>query len=297
MTVKMSAGNAFLRVGVCMLGLCLASGSGFAQDAAGKVAYQPDETSSSKSDASSFSVSGTVINSVTGEPIRRAAVQVSGQNGGMAITDQGGHFVIDGLAEGNAVLSAMKPGFFDEGTHATARVGKDAPAVVLKLTPSGVISGRVSTRDERPLEGFQIRVMSKQNVEGRIVWMDQPNRAGTNEEGEFRIAGLQPGTYYIAVEQSSEPVLSQTNVPNAREQVFARIFHPGVSDLSAATPIEVAPGREVEVNFTLMPEPLYQVSGTVGGAGVNGEGLTFARRAGEDSDFIQTVEVQGGKYS
>src|SRR3954471_21781489 len=127
MRLTMSTSNPFARRGVLMLGLCLATVSGFAQDPAGQAAYAPYETSSSKPDASSFSVSGTVINSVTGEPIRRAAVQVSGQNFSLALTDQGGHFVIDGLAEGTAVLNAVKPGFFDEEPQVPARVGKDAP--------------------------------------------------------------------------------------------------------------------------------------------------------------------------
>ena len=291
-------GKGLLCTGVCMLGVCLVATPGAAQDSGTSPGTSTAETANPTTEANSFSLSGTVLNSVTGEPIRRAAVQVSGQNGKIALTDTGGHFVIEGLAEGNVYLAVMKPGFFgdDESNTTPAQVGKDAPAVVLKLTPSGVISGRVTTKDEQPLEGFQIRIFEKQNVEGRLLWADQPNQARTNEEGEFRVPGLRAGTYYVAVDQSAETTLSQKGVPNPREQIFTRIFYPGVSELSAATPIEMAPGAEMEASFTLSAEPIYRVAGTVTGAASGVATVTFERKAGDDSDFRLMLAVQSGKF-
>ena len=287
-----------LRAGVGILSVCLVSMSGPAQETSTSPSTSPDETASPTTDVNSFSLSGTVLNSVTGEPIRRAAVQVSGQGGKIALTDAGGHFMIEGLAEGNVYLAAMKPGFFgDEGSNTTpAQVGKDAPDVVLKLTPSGVISGRVTTKDGEPLEGFQIRIFEKQNVEGRLLWADQPNQARTNEEGEFRVPGLKAGTYYVAVDQSAEPTLSQKGVPNAREQIFTRVFYPGAAEISAAAPIEMAPGAEMEANFTLSAEPVYRVAGGLTGAASGAATVTFERKAGDDVDFRLMLPVQGGKF-
>ena len=216
----------------------------------------------------------------------------------MTLTDTGGHFVLEGLAEGSAFLTAIKPGFYDgQASHVNpVRVGKDTPAVVLKLTPWGVISGRVTTKDEQPLEGFQIHVLATQNLAGRLIWIDRPNQARTNEDGEFRVAGLPAGTYYVAVDQSTETTLSQRGVPNAREQTFAKVFYPGVPDQTSATPIEIAPGGEAEANFTLSPEPLYQISGSLSGFSNLVAGLTFARKAGDDADFTQTADVQDGNF-
>ena len=294
----MRASNCFLRFGILALAVHLLAASGLAQETDAQSPAMLDETANSKTDGNSYSLSGTVINAITGEPVRRAAVQVSGQNGSVALTDAGGHFVVEGLAEGNVFLKAMKPGFSeDEGSHpSSVQVGKDAPAVVLKLTPWAVISGRVTTKDEQPLEGFQIRILAKQNVAGRLIWTDQPNQALTNEDGEFRVVGLQAGTYYVAVDQSTVTTLSQKGVPNAREQIFAKVFYPGVSDLASATPIEIAPGQDAEANFTLSPELVYQVTGTLSGPSNEVTGLTFSRKAGDDSDFTQTAALQGGKF-
>jgi len=294
----MRAGDLFLRFGIWALASCLVAVSGSAQETGAQLATTPDESAHSKTDGNSYSLSGSVINSLTGEPVRHAAVQISGQSAGVALTDAGGRFVLEGLAEGNVFLTAIKPGFYDgEASRTTAaRVGKDAPAVALKLTPWGAISGRVTTKDEQALEGFQIRILAKQNLGGRLVWVDQPNQARTNEDGEFRVAGLQAGTYYVGVDQSAGTTLSQKGVPNAREQTFAKVFYPGVSDLSSATPIEIAPGQEAEANFRLSAEPLYQVSGSLAGASNVVAGLMFARKAGDDADFTQNADLQDGKF-
>jgi hypothetical protein len=294
----MRASGCFLRFGILALAVHLLAASGLAQETDAQSPITPDGTANSKTDGNSYTLSGTVINAITGEPVRRAAVQVSGQNGSVTLTDAGGHFVVEGLAEGNVFLKAMKPGFSeDEGSRpSSARVGQDAPAVVLKLTPWGVISGRVTTKDEQPLEGFQIRILAKQNVAGRLIWTDQPNQALTNEDGEFRVVGLQAGTYYVAVDQSTVTTLSQKGVPNAREQIFAKVFFPGVPDLASATPIEIAPGQDAEADFTLSPELMYQVTGTLSAPSNEVTGLTFSRKAGDDSDFSQTAALQGGKF-
>jgi hypothetical protein len=279
-----------------MFAVCLAARPGSAQPNGGQTT--PDETASASTDGSLYSLSGTVVNAASGEPIRRAAVQISGQSGSVTLTDAGGHFVLEGLAEGSAFLTVIKPGFYDgEASHSTpVRVGKDAPAVLLKLTPWGVISGRVTTKDEQPLEGFQIRILAKQNVGGRLIWIDQPSQALTNEDGEFRFVGLQAGTYYVAVDQSTVTTLSQKGVPNAREQIFTKVFYPGVSDLTSATPIEIAPGQDAEANFTLSPELMYQVSGTLSGPSNVVTKLMFSRKAGDDADFTQTADLQDGKF-
>src|ERR1700758_5449347 len=93
-----------LRFGLLMLAVSLGARPGLAQPNGGQTT--PDEAANSKTDGSRYSLSGTVINAVSGEPIRRAAVQLSGQNGGVALTDAGGRFVLD-LAEGSGFLTGI----------------------------------------------------------------------------------------------------------------------------------------------------------------------------------------------
>jgi len=284
-----------LRFVLFVPGLCLTASLIPAQEAG--VPSPPDNPTESRGDTRSFTLLGTVINSVTGEPVRRAAVQVSGQNSNVALTDAGGHFVLEGLSEGNVFLTPMKPGFSaDDGSNTPAQVGNDAPAVVLKLTPWAAIEGRVITKDDLPLEGLPVHLFAKQNVEGRMVWAEQPFQGRTNDEGKFRIPGLHAGRYYVAVERNDEMTLSQKGIANPREQVFARVFYPGVSDMSAASAVELAAGEETDADFTLSAEPVYHVAGILSGAARAVSTLTFKRKAGEDTDFSQSVGVEDGKF-
>jgi hypothetical protein len=312
-----------LRLCVCFVGLCFIllflclARQGYAQES-----NSPDP--SSKPENGACTLTGTVVNSATGEPVRRAAVSVFepvanpansatpitilGGNAGygqprrVILTDSRGRFEFDGLPEERVFISVSKPGFVDgrgmpggDPAVTNVQVARDASPIVLKLAPAGVIVGRVTTRDEKPLEGFQVRVTTKQMVDGR-AWFGNRSQAETNEDGAFRVAGLSPGTYYVAVEQSQETTLSQPGVPNAREQIYAQVFYPGVSEFGAATPLEVRPGQETEANFSLAPEPLYQVSGAVNSQEEVALALTFARKAGDGSDFTQNAQVQDGRF-
>lgn len=282
-----------LRVSSFALGLSLVLASAFAQGGAGS--YRgPAGTA----DGNSYSVLGIVVNSVTGEPVRQAEVQVSGQDNRFTLTDHGGHFSLQGLEEGSVFLVAMKPGFYEEAESRSmvVTVARDAPEVLLKLTPTGVISGQATMRDGQPVEGLQVRLVTKQNVEGRLVWAEQPNQVVTNEEGEFRIAGLKAGMYYVSADQNAGTTLSQKGIANPREQVLTKVFFPGVPEMSAATPIEVVPGGDAQADFTLLPEPIYDVSGSVAGENGGVSTLNLERKAGDETDFKQTVSVQGGKF-
>jgi hypothetical protein len=280
---------------VVMLTLCGPAQRGYAQGA-----DVPDPAVSSKPDVGEYSVAGAVVNSLTGEPIRRAAVEISGQADRATLTDNSGHFEFDGLAEGNVSLGVTKPGFFNEQTtpygRITLRAGPDASPVVLRMAPAGAIVGLVTSRDGEPLEGFHVRAITRWNAGGRQRWLDRQFQAMTDENGAFRIANLPAATYYIALDQSQETTLSQPGIPNAREQGYARVFYPGVSELATAAPVELHAGQQVETNFALTAEPIYKVSGVVSGHEDLPSGLDFARQAGEGYDFSQSASTQDGKF-
>jgi len=272
---------------------------GLAQRGYAQAIAAPDPAESSKPEDNKYTLAGTVVNSLTGEPIRRAAVVISGHASGATLTDNSGYFEFGGLAEGRIFVGATKPGFLSEPGTPNGRiplqVGPDASPVVLKMIPAGVIVGRVTTRDGDPIEGLLVRTIAKQNLGGRQIWFDRQNQALTDENGDFRLANLPAATYYVAVDQSQETTLSQPGTPNAREQGYAKVFYPGVSELSAATPLELQAGQEAKANFTLTAEPIYQVSGVVN-RHEDLAGLAFTRQAGESFDFTQNAAMQHGKF-
>src|SRR5271168_3944919 len=65
-----------------------------------------------QSGSAPHTIRGTVVNSVTGEPIYRALVQVGGQYA--TLTDHDGHFEFDAVTLPDIPPWAMKPGYFPE---------------------------------------------------------------------------------------------------------------------------------------------------------------------------------------
>src|ERR1700761_3005790 len=72
------------------------------------------QLSPAPSDDKKYTVSGTVVNSVTGEGIPRAQVSVGPFS---MMTDSSGAFSFEGVTAGNFRVSAQKPGYFSQGAR------------------------------------------------------------------------------------------------------------------------------------------------------------------------------------
>src|SRR5437016_5594587 len=93
-----------------------------------------------------YSLTGTVVNSVTGEAIRGALVQIYMNGQSSRLTGPDGKFQFDGLFAGQTPITVRKPGFFSEeelesGLPKFRRpvidIGPDASPAILKLVPAG----------------------------------------------------------------------------------------------------------------------------------------------------------------
>src|ERR1700760_152149 len=95
-----------------------------------------------------YSVSGTVVNSVTGESVAHALVVVTAAHA--TFTDQNGQFTLEGLPAQVYSVQVAKPGFqspFSGAEPETMLVGPGTPAVTFHLQPEGVITGQVVDED------------------------------------------------------------------------------------------------------------------------------------------------------
>src|SRR5437660_5619738 len=144
---------------------------------------------------------GSVVDSISGQPVPHALVKLTAPSPRAALTDSAGRFQFEGLPAGSATLEAEKPGYLGNdgqgswsGNTSSYRLGPDAPPAVLKLLPEGVISGQVSDENGEPLEGFTVSVLLRAPQDKRL-YPDQRHSAVTNDEGKFRIAGLPSGSF------------------------------------------------------------------------------------------------------
>jgi Carboxypeptidase regulatory-like domain len=231
--------------------------------------------------AANFTVSGVVVNSMTGEPLPHALVQSTGAEQKMAFTGQDGRFEMEGVPQGTVIFLAQKPGFFDPGSRRLpVRVGSDTSLVTLKLAPESSIEGRVTDRDGEGIDGLSVQCMYQPIMNGRKTW--QPaGAAQTDDTGNFHLQALRPGSYLLrtAAQPLFPNVDRQVSNDSLPQQAYPPHFYPEAADISSAQPLILHPGETARADFSITPAPAFRVSGTatpsqggiIGRVSANGE--------------------------
>jgi uncharacterized protein (DUF2141 family) len=218
------------------------------------------------------SIQGTVVDSKTGQPLRAAEVslrvlsQGNRSEANSSVSDSEGHFAFDNLAAGRYRITASRNGYvtrdprFGGGLRAgmiSLSSGQHADGVVLRLTPSGVIAGRVTSEGDEPVPNVFVQAM-KFTYQGDKRQLSDVGTSTTNDRGEYRIWGLAPGKYYVrATHPRGGPI-------RAGSQVYVPVFYPGVSDLSRTQPIELHAGDEISgIDLSFVALRSVRVSGHV----------------------------------
>lgn len=265
-----SPGSGPLRVSSCLRALTawaclafLASSFALAQDGTGGAA--PPAESDQK-----FTVTGTVVNAATDEPIPRALVTMQSSPQRSAFTDGNGSFSIDGVPAGRFPVHAQKPGYFGSQESGSVRsvvmvdVGANSGSITIKLAAENIIFGRLTDANGQPIESVGVRLTSRILRNG--TWhMESRSSAMTDEDGEYRFPNLQPGTYYVSAGpdvQRREELFAAPEIPRTG---WPGVYFPQAPDLASAAPIQLKSGQKVEADMVMNRVPLRTVSGMVTG--------------------------------
>lgn len=252
-----------------------------------------------QSNAVTHVLSGVVVNAVSGAPVPYALVQI-GQDAKLA--DQNGTFRFEALPYSGASVIARKPGYFNEQELAdnsfqpeAIKLSGETTSLTIRLTPEAVISGHVTNPQGDPVEHLPIGIKFSHIVQGRRMW-EQRVSGETDEDGNFRIAELKPGTYYVAAGPSYRPRIASSTETETNYDGYPRQYYPGVSDLSSAAPFRVAAGQHVSIEFSAKPAPAYRVSGVIAGySAKTGVGLSLVNQDGE-SGIGAGVDARSGRF-
>lgn len=250
---------------VCSLGVasCLVVSG---PSAAIQIQIGPNGAAGTSSGAGQYKLSGTVVDALTGAPIRRALVQLMGGQSQAMLTDEGGKFRFENLAQGQAVIYAHKPGYTDSPAGSSTRVtiGGDTSPLVLKLDPESTITVIVTGEDGEGAEGLPVRLLGSQVQQGRRYW-DEHGGGQTDEQGEYRAGNLVPGKYYVSVGPSFRPVGHVGEGAQGNDVGYPRVFYPNAGELEGAATVEVNPGRRARLELALSTVPLHRISGAIVG--------------------------------
>jgi hypothetical protein len=147
----------------------------------------------------------------------------------------------------------------------------------VQLQRGAVIAGKVLDSAGEPLPDARVMALRRMSPPGAPSRLIPAGGMGqqTNDLGEFRIAGLPPGEYYVAAMSRPMTVMfggpgidppTATPAPAARQPrtTAATTYYPGTSDQAAAQPVAVAAGAETgNIVFTMQTVPSFRVSGVV----------------------------------
>lgn len=229
-------------------------------------------------------VEGRLISATTGEPVRKATLtlRTTGFTANATMStysgtsDTDGHFLIENLNPGQYILMAERPGFVRQnygsrnnsmaGTPLTLSEGQHLKDVLFKMIPQGVISGKVTDEDGEPVTSVTLQVMRYAYSQGKRQ-LRPSGGASTNDLGEYRIANLTPGTYYLQATKRSMIVTANAPAPIAPdkpEEGYGTMFYPGSFDAAGAAPIQVTAGSDLRsIDIRLKKTRVFRIRGQV----------------------------------
>jgi hypothetical protein len=234
-------------------------------------------------------VAGVVIKDPGSEPVKKALIELiaESQNDGgnyTALTGVDGSFRIENIVPGRYRMFVERSGYQEidkhhrrtDGRVLTLTAGQEIKDLIIRLQAASVVEGRVTDEDGDPMPEAQVAVLRQTFVAGRSHW-DQVGAERTNDLGEYRIAGLAAGNYFISVTPPPDfrsLIEASGNAPAAAihsgapsdkpaPAAYQTTYYPGTRDRGQAAPIQLHAGDDFPVNFALTPSPSLTIRGSV----------------------------------
>ena len=237
--------------------------------------------------ATHAAIAGTVTKDTRSEPLKKALIELiaeSQSDGGnyTALTAADGSFRIENIVPGRYRLFVERTGFQEidkhhrrtEGRMLTLSAGQELKDVVIRLQAAAVVEGRVTDEDGDPMPEAQVAVLRQTFVSGHSHW-EQAGAERTNDLGEYRIAGLAAGNYFVSVtpppdfrsliETTGSAPAPRSGPPSDKPApaAYQTTYYPGTRDRGQAASIQLHAGDDFPVNFSLAPSPSLTLRGSV----------------------------------
>jgi hypothetical protein len=238
------------------------------------------------------SLEGMTLKTGTTEPVSRVRVTLVQDDPRQqnvtpltTLSDDAGRFAFPNVPSGPYKLYASRDGYvkalYGANTMATPQImlrpEQAVKNVVMAMTPTGAISGRIKNAYGDPMGNVVVRAERYVYEEGYKV-LEPSLTVITNDLGEYRLYFLQPGIYLVSASPDSGPfahpdgTVSIGNVaklpgnpfgrsrnwsarvtlgelaalgvlsPADSGEIYLAAYYPGVTDPSLATAIDLRPG-------------------------------------------------------
>jgi hypothetical protein len=219
--------------------------------------------------AVSASIEGRVL-STSGEPLKKATLTIISPPLRLSVeTAEDGRFGFSGLSLGRFTVTIQCRGYASQNRTIALQPSQPDESLTFTLLKQAVITGRVTDQDGDPVAASVIALQYRYSG-GRRRLTGAGVNGQTDEQGNYRIHDLPPGTYYL-----------QAVRRYGRMKFTAAEFDP-------ASPLaSVTEGEQLTVNLFVRTDRIYRIRGKVVGKVDSGQQLTVAAK---------NRELTGGPY-
>jgi hypothetical protein len=232
--------------------------------------------------ASGYRIAGTVVSKTDGHPLARTRVVLRDAKDQDKfeswVTADDGKFTFNALPAGKYSLAGTKRGFitaaYDQhdqfSTAIVTGAGLDTETLVLRLSPTAVITGKVLDEFGDPVRHASVNAYFDDHSSG-VDQIRQARVAQTDDQGAYEVPSLNPGTYFLSANakpwyaihpasspsntgQESDPS-SATGVDHSLDVAYPLTYYPDVTDAESAMPIPIRGGERIQVDIHLNPVP------------------------------------------
>ncbi len=213
-------------------------------------------------------VAGTVVSKIDGHPLARSRVTLRDTKDSRKfesqVTAEDGKFEFHGVPPGKYSLTGAKRGFitaaYDQhdqfSTAIVTGAGIDTDALVLHLAPAAMISGKILDESGEPVRHASVMLYYRDHSNG-VDEIHQSHGGQTDDQGEYEIPSLMPGTYFLsasakpwyALHPQSEPPGSRSrrksqpdpleNFDRSLDVAYPVTYYSDVTETDSATAIPI----------------------------------------------------------
>lgn len=236
----------------------------FAQSTTGQTSKAPRGTVSGRVTIKDKGAPGVAVG------LRKNDPPVPNQSYPRATTDHDGFYRITDVPPGSYEVTPSAPAYIlvDAGTGRGKSVivgdGENVDGINFSLVRGGVVTGKVTDADGRPVIAEQINLFAADAFDRQGQGPDRAiyamSGAQTDDRGIYRAFGLRPGRYKIATGRGEDTFVGPYF---PMRTTYRQVFHPDVTEPGKATIIEVSEGSEannVDIKLGAVMQT-YSVSG------------------------------------
>ena len=255
---------------------------------------QTDAPRSPQASESTAQIEGHVLSAPGALPLRRARIALRPHEARLSAlvveTGEKGDFVLRDIVPGRYSLIASRDGYLDSATFTLGALrapasfyiasGDRISDVEFLLRPWAVLSGRIRLGDGEPARGTRVDLYREYYARGRHSFSVAAS-AITDDRGEYRLYGLQPGAYFFAATYARQLAPGYTEQPQldaAGHELpatgYTTTFYPNTTKLAESLPLHLDYGRELNgIDLSVALVRKVKVRGRVT-SGVSGSTMT-----------------------